>query len=361
MKTAGEAVSIEQLEREIASLAAGVAAWMARWLALIADFDGRGGARRAGFRSTSGWLAWRCGISPRAARDHVRVARWLRGMPLIAAAFAAGRLSYSKVRALSKARERDESWLLELALGSTAAGLEQALRALRSAPSGDAEVAARVRERRFLDHWWSEEGGLRIAALLPAEEGAAFVDAVESAAEALHDVDADGWRPPVPQRRADALAEMVLSGAPRAQVVLHVDEASLGEVCHLEAGPSVPPVTARRLSCDGEVVDGHGRRRRVVSPSLRTSLERRDGGCRFPGCDRRHGLAAHHIRHWAWGGETDRGNLVLLCRFHHRLVHEDGFRVSVAGEGVTFERPDGRVIAQLPSPVAHGPPMAAAA
>jgi hypothetical protein len=163
---------------------------------------------------------------------------------------------------------------------------------------------------------------------------------------------------------------MIISGSPGAQVVLHVDPAALtctaseadarvGNVCALEDGPAIPSETARRLACDAEVqpvraVGGdrlldHGRKRRVVSPPLRASLQRRDGGCRFPGCARRHGLHAHHIRHWAFGGPTDRDNLVLLCRFHHRLVHEDGFTVAWADSGtLAFHRPDGRRVGQLP-------------
>jgi hypothetical protein len=353
---------IDELEREIAAISAGLASRMAHWLRLIAEFDERRGARRSGFRSTSAWLAWRCGVSPRAARDHVRVARWLRSAPLIADAFADGRLSYSKVRALSKLEAvSDEAALLGLALGLTAAQLEHEIRARRSAPSSDLGVANRVRERRYLVHAWGDDGGLKVWGMLPPEEGAAFIDAIETAAEALHDVDAEGWRPSVPARRADALAEIVLSGSPPARVVLHVDPESLGETCHLEAGPSVPPETARRISCDGAVLDRYGRTRRVVSPSLRRSLELRDGCCRFPGCDRRHGLQAHHLRHWAHGGGTDPDNLVLLCRFHHYLVHEEGFAVSLVDGEVEVERPDGVVLAQVPPPVAHAPPLASAA
>jgi hypothetical protein len=92
-----------------------------------------------------------------------------------------------------------------------------------------------------------------------------------------------------------------------------------------------------------------GRRQRVVSPALRTALERRDRGCRFPGCDRRHDLHAHHVQHWAHGGGTDRRNLVLLCRFHHRMVHEEGFTVAGAdGERFVFRRPDGVPVPQVP-------------
>jgi hypothetical protein len=135
------------------------------------------------------------------------------------------------------------------------------------------------------------------------------------------------------------------------------EEERAGEVCALEDGPAVASETARRLACDAEIVvaqrgpDGaidHGRKRRVVSPALRTSLERRDGHCRFPGCSRRHGAQAHHVVHWAHGGPTDKDNLVLLCRFHHRLVHEEGFTIAREGGTLSFVRPDGRPVPQVP-------------
>jgi len=82
---------------------------------------------------------------------------------------------------------------------------------------------------------------------------------------------------------------------------------------------------------DGSVLDV-GRRRRTILPALQRALEARDRGCRFPGC----GLSfaeGHHVRHWADGGETKLSNLVLLCRHHHRLVHEEGWKVDWCGEG----------------------------
>ncbi len=129
----------------------------------------------------------------------------------------------------------------------------------------------------------------------------------------------------------------------RYQVVLHVDASTLradGEPdrSHLSDGTRLSAETSRRLCCDagvvratrgprGEVLDV-GRRTRTVPPSLRRALEIRDGGCRFPGCGIRF-TEAHHIVHWADGGETKLSNLVLLCRFHHRAVHEEGFSVKL--------------------------------
>ena len=87
---------------------------------------------------------------------------------------------------------------------------------------------------------------------------------------------------------------------------------------------------------------------------LRTVLERRDRHCRFPGCERRHDLNAHHVKHWAHGGATSKDSLVLLCRFHHRLVHEDGFTVFRTRDGTFhFRTPDGRRVAEHPRPAAR--------
>src|SRR5689334_12316674 len=117
---------LDQLDAAIAALAAGLHQRMARWLSLIEEFDRREGAAAWGFRSTAEWLAWRCGLSNRAARDHVRAARGLASRPLVRAAFADGELSYSKIRALTRAPvDEAEGWLLDLARTSTAGQLER--------------------------------------------------------------------------------------------------------------------------------------------------------------------------------------------------------------------------------------------
>ena len=152
-------------------------------------------------------------------------------------------------------------------------------------------------------------------------------------------------------RRADALvlvAESALAGGldpgtagERYQVVVHVDApvlANPGEqgVSCLSDGRHVPAGTCRRVACDaatvvmthganGAVLDV-GRRTRTISPALRRALVKRDGGCRFPGCGQSR-CDAHHLEHWADGGETSLDNTLLLCRFHHRLVHEEGFQL----------------------------------
>jgi 5-methylcytosine-specific restriction endonuclease McrA len=126
----------------------------------------------------------------------------------------------------------------------------------------------------------------------------------------------------------------------------------------LEDGTHVSADTARRLACeasrvvmrhdaDGRVVEV-GARTRTIPPALRRALQHRDHGCRFPGCDVRFGQG-HHIRHWAQGGPTTLSNLALLCRRHHRAVHEEGFQVERQPDGeLCFRRPDGRLVLAVP-------------
>ncbi|MFQ5527098.1 MAG: DUF222 domain-containing protein [Thermoanaerobaculia bacterium] len=120
----------------------------------------------------------------------------------------------------------------------------------------------------------------------------------------------------------------------------------------------VPAGTSRRIACeaskvvmnhgeDGKILDV-GRKTRVISPALRRALTHRDRGCRFPGCGLKF-CDAHHVRHWANGGETSLENLLLLCRMHHRSVHEEGYRVKRSADGeFRFFRPDGRAIPEAP-------------
>ena len=148
-------------------------------------------------------------------------------------------------------------------------------------------------------------------------------------------------------------------GAPgeRQQIVVHVDEQTLRDGgagrCEFEEGPSMAVETVRRLACDASLVHLHeddqgtpldvGRKTRVLPPGIRRALKSRDQGCRFPGCPNTRYVDAHHIRHWAQGGETKLSNLVQLCRFHHRQVHEGRVVIQRLDDGaLRFVRPDGR-------------------
>jgi hypothetical protein len=182
-------------------------------------------------------------------------------------------------------------------------------------------------------------------------------------------------QPTLSERRADALVLMAdtmlagpaigRNGGDRYQVVVHVDTATLSSSAagdgrsELADGTPLAGETARRLACDAAIVplverDGRplsvGRKTRTVPPALRRALASRDRGCRFPGCTSRCSVDAHHIEHWARGGLTSLDNLVQLCRFHHRLLHEGGFSVERAGPDFVFRRPDGRRLSPVPRP-----------
>lgn len=125
------------------------------------------------------------------------------------------------------------------------------------------------------------------------------------------------------------------SGGERYRVVVTADADVLADdegdgSCALEDGSAIAPETARRLACDASLVRS-GRETRTVPAAMRRALQARDRGCRFPGCENRRFLDAHHIHHWAKGGKTTPENLLLLCRRHHRRVHEGGYRLDPDG------------------------------
>ena len=398
------------LEREITSLATQIHAATCRWLGLVAEYDAREGWAQWGVRSCAHWVAWQCGIAPGAAREHVRVARRLVELPLIRAAFAAGELSYSKVRALTRVEnvEREQD-LLDLARHATASQLERLLRAYRGVVAAERAAAGEPPERWIaLDH--ADDGSVLIRGRLPAEEGALVLAALEAARDRLarDDVPAgtrDGGAADVPagthdgaahvpagaqdsaadvpagtprrspgEARADALIALADSflaggaapartGGDRYQVIVHADAATLagdepGGRCELEDGSPLAVQTARRLACDASLVqllerEGQplriGRKTRTIPPALRRALNARDRGCRFPGCGSRRFLDAHHIDHWADGGPTNLDNLVQLCGHHHRLLHEGGYRITrTVGGRILFHRRDGRPIPACP-------------
>ncbi len=207
-------------------------------------------------------------------------------------------------------------------------------------------------------------------------EAAAEHDSAEAPPDGSAHADDDSAeappRPPYAAKMADALVAMSeralraggsrVPGAERHQLVVHVDLETLvadapGQ-CESRDGRAIAPEVARRLGCDGGLVSvSHrhgrplsvGRRTRSIPAHIRRALEARDGCCRFPGCRQRRHLDGHHIQHWAHGGKTSEGNLLLLCRHHHTLIHEGGFAVRRPNNGrIAFFRPDGRRIREVP-------------
>jgi uncharacterized protein DUF222/HNH endonuclease len=353
---------------ELAELSAHLSAATARFVELVWTMHENGDCDGG---ELPGFVAYRCGLTRREAREVFRVAEALQELPAIRASFSRGELTFTKVRALTRvATAACEERLLELAGALTASQLERALRVYRRIAVEDARE---THELEFVDYHFEEDGSLYLRARLASEDGTLLVKALDAARErvlerrradraaaahAAESSDTSGLDTQAPERSLSVetfaeLAEAALAAPPGEhqpepdRVVVHVDAAALTSDgrgrSELEDGPVISPETARRLGCDAEVVaqverDGlplsAGRKRRTVPPALRRLLEARDREtCCFPGCERRRHLQAHHRHHWAHGGETSLDNLVLLCFHHHRLVHEGGYTIEDDGAG----------------------------
>ena len=437
----------EGLGNDIAELSARIQAATYELLVMIRAFDEREGW--SGFKSCAHWLNWRTGLALGAAREKVRVARALGDLPLLSDAMRHGRISYSKVRALTRvATPANERRLLHFAECAPASYVERLARAwCRVDRVEEAADERRRHERRQLTTWVDDDGMVVIRGRLSPEVGSVVRRALEAAGDRLwKEVSREeAAETSYDQRQADALgliAESALAAdldrgtaGDRYQVVLHVE----AETLRAEAGGRVPDArtlapraaaadvsaetprgrtpasmaagavgtpaageqdtnaghgsvnptlpltgqaaledadglrvfaeTARRMACDaGAVVMHHaadgavldvGRKTRTIPPALRRALQARDGQCRFPGCNARR-CDAHHVRHWADGGATRLDNLVLLCRRHHRAVHEEGFAVRMGATGeAEFHWPDGRPLPAVPCAAQwNGPPLA---
>jgi len=292
----------------------------------------------------------------------VRVARALWFLPRIDEAFRRGDLSYSKVRALTRvASDATETELLAFAVDASAAQCEAFCQGLRNGdPVASAAEARRLHESRSLVRQLREDGSGTLTVELPKEALELVLAALERVGTAL---------PEDPTRSlfakgADALVQMareVLADHPENQrhspsaeghrVVVHVDAAALSGA---GGQADMPLPTVKRLCCDGTVVplieqDGQplniGRKQRTVPTAIRRALLARDRTCTFPGCHHERFTEAHHIHHWADGGETSLESLLLLCSTHHTLIYEGGFSVRRRSDGSCyFARPDGRPV-----------------
>jgi hypothetical protein len=378
--------NLQRLEHEITKLAAHINAASYQLLELVGLYDEQKGWVQHGLASCAHWLQWQCGTNLAAAREKVRVARALPDLPKIAGAFREGRISYSKVRAMTRvATLKNEGTLLNVALHGTAHHIEKMVRNYRRGKRLEALNEENRRHALRELRWYVGDHGCWVfKGRFSPEQGALIAKALEKAVDQLFhelqdehpDVTAvtpkggvDEWQLPHPiaTRRADALerlAEAFLAGGggesaggDRYLVHIHTETEVLqadgdGAESDCEDGGHVTAETSRRMACDAAVVhwredaDGEplniGRKSRTIPPAIRRALQRRDGGCRFPGCSCTRFVDAHHIVHWADGGETAMHNLVLLCRRHHRQVHEGGFGVHTgAGHEIWFSYPSG--------------------
>jgi 5-methylcytosine-specific restriction endonuclease McrA len=407
------AVPLERLEAQICELAGHLTAATCRFLVLLGDFDARRGWASWDLTSCAAWLSWKCQMSSGTAREHVRVARALRELPVIRSEFGAGRLSYTKVRALTRiATAENEAGLAEIAGPMTGNQLERFARAHRRCSDAD-DAAARVRRR--LTWRFEDDGSLAGAFRLPPLAGAALLKALRAAAADLeHPPGADERAVATSSSLADALvtiAESFLAGQAAAgdpdvyQVLVHVGidaiadgadpvasvaDAAVGDGpvgvsaetpraappvpggpadparCHVEDGSAISAGQARMLACtaavswmlhdrDGTVLDLGRRRRRPTAALRRAARERDNCRCRFPGCESRR-VDLHHIQYWSRGGRTELTNLISLCKYHHTLIHDRGYLIAAGpGGAFAFYRPDGTAVPASPAlPTADG-------
>jgi len=276
-----ELLPIDDLDQAIVTLAARINAETYELLVLIRKFDERAGWLKWGLGNCAEWLHYRCDFSMNAAREKVRVAHALKTLPEIAAAFSTGKLSYSKVRAMTRVTgTHNEEELLSFALKTTTARVEERCRELKCGSADSLGGAQRAFANRSLRvNRNAERGLMTITIELPMETGELVEKALDRARDdsvsKLEFID-ESWS----ARQADAMVEMA-----------------------------------------------------------------RDKSCSFPGCHHKRFVDAHHIQHWSTGGETSLNNLMLLCSRHHTLVHEGGFTLQRDYQHQWFfKRPDGRAV-----------------
>jgi hypothetical protein len=364
----GELVDLLQ---EVRGVASALAAEDAR---ILAEAERREVFSRDGHLSMASWVEHRFQSTWSEAARQVRTARALEHMPQVREALYEGEVSTSAVGQLVTAHEANpeefsmaEETLVEAARTLPVRDLKRAVSQWRDAVDSDA--ARRADAERF------DRRGLHVS---PTFEGMGRMDGnldpetTETVLTALR-AKTDSWArsgtgdPRTPaQRRCDALGEILrewldrsdrpVVGGERPHLTVVVDlealEGRAGYRCELQESGTISPESARRLACDASVsrviVKGDsepldvGRRTPVVPASIRRAVVVRDRHCRFPGCDRPAPWSdAHHVVHWADGGETKLSNLVLLCRRHHRMIHDGSFGVGMTARGPVFTRADG--------------------
>jgi hypothetical protein len=280
------------------------------------------------------------------------------------------------VRTITRVAEAsNEARLVEIALHTTANQLEKICRAASAANPARPETL----RQRSVSLVPGPDGLMRVVADLLPDEAALLMKAIEHAQSTLP--------PPTDPRairrfatRPDALlaiaraaiepeqSEIPLPNTPVELIIeIRPDLLSDGWTANLDDGSHVPAGTFRRLACDaglvlvstdaaGNALDV-GRRTRTISPALRRALWRRDGGCRFPGCTSKRFLDGHHLESWLHGGPTSLANTGLVCRPHHRLLHEGGWTVFWRGAVLVFRDPTGRELLSVPpgAPIADDP------
>ena len=357
-----ESFTNDQVEQVLSQLFSGLALFHAQICDWLIEADVSQQFLVDGARDLAQWVSARFDLRHSTAGQLVRVSRRLRDLPLLRERFAAGEMSLDQVDAISKlATPSTEEALIAECIGLSNAALDRAARRCRPPSTDDALDA-------FRERWLSIQytlDGIRghMDVDLPGAELHLVESAIRARADRIPENPESRMFDPYPARMADGLIEVCAAAGgekgPSVHVTLFADLETLtaptetNGVAELAAGPVIANETARRLSCDALVecvvtdhrrVLGIGRRSRLIPAWLRRQLWFRDGGCRFPGCRERHFVHGHHRQHWSRGGPTDLENLILLCGYHHRFVHEHGWRIEASPNGLPlFRRPDGKV------------------
>ena len=340
-----------------------------------------GGNRADGSASVVTWIGRTCGMSSSSVADRLCVGTQLESLPKIAEALRTGQISYQATALLCHLREQlgderelfVEDEMLEHARNNSVASLRYLCRVARHVvdPDGFFNEAEADYSRRKLEISQIGDGMFCVDAILDPEAGAALKTALDALAKRRGPEDDRSHK----QRMADSMSELVHHALdegrlPRRNGVKpHVSLTTTLEGLKNEVG--APPAdlehslpistrTLERIACDctmsrvllaDSMVIDVGRATRVVSAPTRRALRMRDRGCRWPGCDRQINWSTpHHIVAWARGGLTHLPNLVLLCFFHHRLVHEGGWQVVRAGREFRFLPPDRVVMRRARGP-----------
>jgi hypothetical protein len=337
-------------------------------LSLIVEVDRREAWRDSGARDTAHWLGIRYGISAWKAHRWIAAAHALESLPRLSDAFVGGELGIDKVVEMCRfATAETEAGLIRWAKDVSCGAIrDRGDLAVRST----VEDVVDVERSRSVSWWYFDEGrrfGLELE--LPAAQGPSVVQAIEREAELIPAMPGEPADWSASERRADAFVALCSSriardaDPDRATVVVHAPIEAVDGAANAEAegGSVIPPQTLRRLLCNARIqiviedrsgnALGLGRMTREPSAWMIRQVRYRDRGCRFPGCGARAFTEAHHVRWWRHGGRTDLDNLVLICSFHHRLVHEHGWSMKRGDDGTLrwFTR-DGTRYRAGPSP-----------
>lgn len=364
--------TLSEMSEQLVLLAAQINVATYHFLKMLAEFDRREGWRQLCMTSCCHWLNCQCGISFITAREKLRVAHCLERLPQINKAFKAGKLSYSKVRAMTRvATDENEHILLNAAMEVTANQMDKLVRRYQRVDEKQ-NLIEQVDElqQRSLDYYQDEEGMWVFSGRLPSVEGGLLVKALEEIIRQQNKNDSAGAKEKVThgQKRADAISALAehfiatakvddengglqaLAGHERCQVVLHLNIGSL-KASHNESHTHsehsghhidnqwISLENAKRFSSDASLytvledkygnVLNVGRKTRTVTTALKRALDIRDETCRFPGCCANKYVDFHHVHHWCEGGKTEPDNLIKLCRFHHNLLHKGHYTITL--------------------------------